>query len=94
MISNDIFKYSLILFFGRIFKRHEFKVKLTKHAFRRADIRRIDLDLIEATIKSGKIKKFGKNRMKFEKKFKRFTLICVDEKVGEIVRIVTIVKKR
>ena len=36
---------------------------------------------------------FGKNRVKFEKKFRKFAIICVDEKIGELIKIVTIIKK-
>lgn len=93
MISNDIFKYFLILFFNRIFRRHDFEVRLTEHAVERMLWRRIAPELIEQTIRNGKIIRFGKNRMKFEKKFKKFTLVCVDERVGNHVRIVTIVKR-
>ncbi|MBU2477286.1 hypothetical protein KKG83_07505 [Candidatus Micrarchaeota archaeon] len=71
-----------------------YKIVITRHAFRRALQRRIHPDLVEATFLSGKMKKFSKNRMKFEKKFKKFTLVCVDEIIGNMVKIVTIEKRR
>ena len=46
--------------------------------------------MIEATLKGGKIKRFGKNNVKFIKKYKKFTVICVDEIVGDKIKIVTI----
>ena len=40
------------------------------------------------------MKKFGKNRVKFEKRFKKFSVVCVDEIIGNLIKIVTIEKKR
>jgi len=49
--------------------------------------------MIEATIKGGTIKRFGKNNVKFIKKYKHFQVICVDEIIGHRIKIVTIEKK-
>lgn len=67
---------------------------LQRHAFVRAVQRHIHPDLIEDTLKSGRMKRFGKNRVKFEKRFKHFTVVCVDEIIGNVIRIVTIERKR
>jgi len=48
--------------------------------------------MIEATLKGGKIKRFGKNNLKFYKKYKKFTIICVDQIIGNKIKIVTIEK--
>jgi hypothetical protein len=69
------------------------EIVFSRHAFIRAMQRGIGPDIIETTIKTEKIKRFGKNNLKFEKKFRNFTIICVDEKIGETIKIVTIVKK-
>jgi hypothetical protein len=75
MISIDISKYV---------------IEIKRHAFIRAMTRGVHPDMIEATIKGGKIKKYGKNNIKFIKKYKRFTVICVDEIAGDKIKIVTI----
>lgn len=49
--------------------------------------------MIEATIKGGTVKRFGKNNIKFHKKYKNFHVICVDESIGQRIKIVTIEKK-
>jgi hypothetical protein len=51
-------------------------------------------DMIEATLKSGKIERFGRRNIRFRKEYRRFTVICVDEIVGDIVKIVTIETRR
>lgn len=78
MISIDISKY---------------KIEIKGHAFIRAMKRGVHPDMIEATIKGGKIKRHGKNNIKFIKKYKRFTIICVDEIIGDKIKIVTIETK-
>lgn len=70
--------------------QYEFEIK--RHAFIRAMQRGITPDMIEATLKGGKIKRFGKNNLKFYKKYKRFTVICVDQIIGTKIKIVTIEK--
>ncbi len=67
---------------------------LTRHAFVRAIQRKVDPDLVEDTLQTGKMKKYSKGRVKFEKRFKQFTIICVDEITENVIKIVTIEKKR
>jgi len=78
MISMDISNY---------------EIELKRHAFIRAMERGITPDMIEATIKGGTVKRFGKNNVKFIKKYKHLTVICVDEIIGHRIKIVTIEKK-
>jgi len=85
-ISNDINIYHKILL-------PNFEVQIKRHAFIRAYERKVTPDMIEATIKGGKIIKFGKNNIKFVKKYKRFTVICIDEICGQTIKIVTIETK-
>ena len=66
---------------------------ITRHAFVRAMQRKIHPDLVEDTLLNGKMKKFGKNCVKFEKRFRKFTVVCVDEIMGNLIKIVTIQKK-
>ncbi|MBN1645359.1 hypothetical protein JW851_04990 [Candidatus Woesearchaeota archaeon] len=70
-----------------------YHIEIKRHAFIRALQRGITPDLVESAIKGGRQLRFGKNRIKFVKKFKKFTVICVDEIIGGIIRIVTIEKK-
>jgi hypothetical protein len=78
MISMDISQYDIVI---------------KRHAFVRAMQRGITPDMIEATINGGTIKRFGKNNVKFIKKYKQCTVICVDEIIGHRIKIVTIEKK-
>ena len=70
--------------------KYDFQIK--RHAFIRAMQRNVIPDMIEATLKGGKIKRFGKNNVKFYKEYKDFTVICVDEIIGNKIKIVTIEK--
>ena len=69
-----------------------FRIEFSRHALDRAMQRKIHPDMVESTIKGGNIKRFGKNRIKFIKKFKNFTVICVGEMAGDNIKIVTIEK--
>ena len=71
--------------------QYDFEIK--RHAFIRAMERNVTPDMIEATLKGGKIERFGKNNVRFTKEYKRFTVICVGEMVGTNVKIFTIETK-
>jgi hypothetical protein len=71
----------------------QYEIVIKRHAFIRAMERGITPDMIEATLKGGTIKRYGKNNIKFSKKYKHFTVICVDEIIGTRIKIVTIVKR-
>lgn len=75
-------------------RKGAYKIVLTRHAFVRAMQRGVSPDLIEDALQTGNMKKQGKGRVKFEKRFKQFTVVCVDEITGNVIRIVTIEKKR
>jgi len=49
--------------------------------------------MVEATIKCGKIERFGKNYIRFSKQYKRFTVICIGEVAGTRLKIITIEAK-
>jgi hypothetical protein len=74
-------------------RKGSYEIIIVRHAFVRAMQRKVSPDLVEETIETGKMKWFGKNRVKFEKRFRRFTIICVDEIIGNVIKIVTIEKK-
>jgi hypothetical protein len=71
----------------------QYEIVIKRHAFIRAMERGISPDMIEATIKGGTVKRFGKSNVKFSKKYKQFTVICVDEIIGHRIKIVTIEKR-
>ena len=69
----------------------EKKVWVSVHAIKRARERKIILpDMIFEVIKKGKIKRFGKNQIKFIKKHKNRVLICIGEDKGYSIIIKTI----
>lgn len=75
-------------------RKGNYKIVITRHAFTRAMQRGIHPDLIEDALHSGRMKRFGRNRVRFEKRFKQFAVICVDEIIGNIIKILTIEKGR
>ncbi|MBI2530081.1 MAG: DUF4258 domain-containing protein [Candidatus Diapherotrites archaeon] len=70
------------------------RIEITRHAYARATNRGISRGMVEATINGGRVKRFGKNRMKFVKEYRRGKVVCVDEIEGDCIRIVTIEWKR
>lgn len=71
----------------------KYDIEIKRHAFIRAMQRGVTPDMVEATLKGGIIKRFGKNNVKFFKEYKNFTVICVDEIIGTKIKIVTIETK-
>ena len=69
---------------------HQYDIEIKRHAFIRALQRMISPDKIESTIKGGQIKRFGKHNIKFIKRYKGFTVICVGEISGNKIKILTI----
>lgn len=74
--------------------RTKYEIELQRHAFIRAMQRGVTPDMIEATLKGGKIQSFGKNNLKFQMEYKNLTVICVGEIVGVKIKIMTIETKR
>ena len=71
----------------------QYDIVIKRHAFVRAMQRGITPDTIEATIKGGPTQRFGTNNVKFIKKYKHCTIVCVDEIIGTRIKIITITKK-
>lgn len=71
----------------------KYEIVVKRHAFIQAMKRGISPDIIEDVIQQGKMKKFGKNNVKIIKEFRKMTVTCVDEIIGNIIKIVTIVRK-
>jgi len=71
-------------------ERIKYEIEIKHHAFKRAMQRHITPDMIEATIKGGKIRRHGKNYVKFICHYKKFDIICVGEIEGMKIKILTI----
>lgn len=71
--------------------QYEFEIR--RHALIRAMQRGVTPDMVEATLRGGRIMRFGKNNLKFVKEFKRFIVVCVDQIIGTRIKIVTIETK-
>ena len=64
---------------------------ITVHAIRRARQRNIAFpDQVYAVLQTGKRKSIGKNGIKFTKKTKDGSLICIGENVGNVIVIKTV----
>lgn len=73
------------------FDINQFEIEIKNHVSVRAVQRGITSRMIEATIKSGKIERFGKCNLRFVKQYKYFDVVCVDEVCGNKIKIVTVV---
>lgn len=71
----------------------QYGFEIRRHALIRAMQRGVTPDMVEATLKSGTIRRFGKNNVRFYRRYKRFIVICVDEIIGNNIKIVTIETK-
>jgi len=70
--------------------RTKYDLEIKHHVFLRAMQRGITPDLIEITIKNGKIERFGKNYVKFTSN----SVICVGEISGLKLKIITIERRK
>ena len=68
----------------------QYDIEIKHHAIMRALEREIHPDLIEDTIRKGKIERYGKNGVRFIGKGSKRTLICVGQIVGIKIVIFTI----
>lgn len=75
------------------FDINRFEIEIKRHAFIRAVQRRISPEMIEACIRSGKLKRFGKNNVRLIKQYKNFSVICVGEICADKIKIMTITVK-
>jgi hypothetical protein len=71
---------------------HLYEIVITRHAMIRALEREITPDMIHATIKGGNLSRFGRRNIRFVKDYGEFRMICVDDIIGETIRIVTVEK--
>lgn len=87
------FKYIIVYLsiYSRSFSFGERKIIITIHALKRARQRNIAFpDQVYFTICTGRIKRFGKNQIKFIKKSQKGSIICVGEETYDFIIIKTI----
>lgn len=67
------------------------QVFITTHAVKRAREREIAYpDQVYIVLNTGKVERFGKNMIKFIKRTKNGSIICVGEDLGHVIIIKTI----
>jgi|TARA_B100000315_G_C14050568_1_gene351692 hypothetical protein len=67
-----------------------YDVVIKRHVFEQAMKRGIHPDMIEDTVRKGKMQRFGKHGVKFVNKGSKRTIICVGEITGTELKIITI----
>jgi len=70
----------------------QLEIRLSRHAFMRANERDIDLAEINKCIKTGKTVKTGKNLLKFIKKYDNYRIICLCEIRTDCVWVITVMR--
>lgn len=73
-----------------MFDLRGYDIEIKHHVFIRAMQRGISPDLIEETIKNGKVERFGNDRVRFVKKGSKRSIQCVGEIRGMKIMIFTI----
>ena len=71
----------------------QYEIEIKRHAFIRAMERKVTPDMIEATLKGGKIERFGNDNVRFSRDYKNFEVICIGQIVGIKIKIFTIETK-
>ena len=71
----------------------QYDLEIKRHAFIRAMERNVTPDMIEATLNGGRVERFGKNNVRFIKDYKRCTVICVGEIIGNQIKVFTVETK-
>ncbi|HLC62917.1 MAG TPA: hypothetical protein VJJ21_01215 [Candidatus Nanoarchaeia archaeon] len=67
------------------------QIFISVHAIKRAREKEVAYpDQVYQSLKHSKIKKFGKNYIRFTSKSKRGSIICIGEDLGQIILIKTI----
>ena len=68
----------------------KYEVEITHHAFKQALARGIHPDLIEDTLRKGKVQQFGKHGVRFVSAGSKRRIICVGQIVADKLTIFTI----
>lgn len=78
----------------RYFFKESKRIVLSTHALKRAFQRGITAEMIKESITSGKCKSFGKNHLKFCKRSRKGSVICIGVEANNIIVIKTVEWKR
>ncbi len=88
---NAIFKYIFVYLSIYNLYWHHKAIHITSHALKRARQRDVAFpDQVYAVLRTGKISYFGKRGMKFVKRTKQGSIICIGEDCGDAIIIKTI----
>ncbi len=79
----------LLISIGPLF-RGDYEVLFVDHAARRAAQRKIPLDLLERTVFEGKFERFGGNKVKISKDYRKGAIICIGIIERDRIKIITI----
>ncbi|HLC79771.1 MAG TPA: hypothetical protein VJG83_05120 [archaeon] len=71
----------------------KYEIIFMRHAILRAIERNITPDVVENAVMTGSFHRFGKNRMKIIKKLRKMQIVCIDEIIGNTIKIVSIARR-
>lgn len=71
----------------------QMEIDLSRHALDRANERDVDISLIKNCVRCGKMEVIGKDYLRFTKKFKKRTIICIAQIKKEHITIITVEEK-
>lgn len=87
--TEDLYTSRYMDIHGSLFVNNK-EVLLSVHAIKQARKRGIYPTMVQATINRGKIKRFGKNYLRFIRAYKKGNVACIGEDVGSHIIIKTI----
>ncbi len=79
----------LLISFASLF-RGDYEILILDHAARRAAQRRIPMELLEKTIYEGKFERFGDNKVRIRKDFRKGAIICIGVIYKDRIKIITV----
>ena len=68
----------------------KYEIEIKRHALIRAMERGVAPDMIEATIMGGCFEFFGKDYIRFSRRYRKYDVICVGQVLPTIIKIITI----
>jgi len=73
-------------------ERDQLDIRLSHHAFSRADEREIELDKIYSCIRTGRTKNVGKQFIKYTKKYDDEIISCICQIRADCIWIITVMR--
>ena len=71
--------------------RDNWVIEVSFHANKRAKQRGISFDMVDSTLKKGRVRRFGRRKLAFVNEYKTGKVICIGEiKFDNFVRILTV----